>query len=139
MFDHRRRHGAYCQRIYSSKLCLFTVFQSQEDVKEELDDQGIEIDRLSNYKNSNSPGSAEKDSEIDDEPSHLSVKPEYSPQRLAEIAPKIGSIMSSAHQQNKQFEKYEVAFFEKLFKCMKYKYENIIKVLNLYSDVSVHN
>lgn len=113
--------------------------QSQEDVKEEVDIERIEVDRLSNSKISQPPESIEKESDIDDEPSHISIRPEYSPQRLAEIAPKPHVIMAGNNHQQKLIDKYEVSMFEKLYKSMKYKYEDIIKILNLYSEVSFYS
>lgn len=86
---------------------------------------------------SQTPESIEKESEIDDEPSPTSIRPEYSPQRLAEIAPKPYIIMAGNNQQQKLVDKYEVSMFEKLYKNMKYKYEDIIKILQLYSEVSI--
>jgi hypothetical protein len=95
------------------------------------------VERLSDSKHSNTPESNNcRESEIDDEPSHISMKPEYSAQRLAEIMPKLNFIMNGSNSGNKVYDKVEVILFEKLYKCMKYKYEDIIKVLNLYSEVS---
>lgn len=50
--------------------------------------------------------------------------------------PKPGFIMSGVNAGNKVYDKAEVNLFEKLYKWMKYKYEDIINVLNLYSEVS---
>jgi len=45
--------------------------------------------------------------------------------------------MNGNSHANKIADKLEVNLFEKMFKCMKYKYEDIIKVFNLYSEVSL--
>lgn len=47
--------------------------------------------------------------------------------------------MAGNNQQQKLIDKYEVSMFEKLYKSMKYKYEDIIKILNLYSEVSFYS
>lgn len=47
--------------------------------------------------------------------------------------------MAGTHNHAKMFDKYEGALFDKLYRCMKYKYEDIIKVLNLYSEVRFYH
>lgn len=55
-----------------------------------------------------------------------------------QMAPKSDVIMSANTQNHKLIDKYEVILFEKIFKLMKHKYEDIIKVLRLYSEVIFH-
>lgn len=65
-----------------------------------------------------------------------SVPVKFDQQKLNEIAPKVNVIMSVNTPQQKLVDKHEVNLFDKLFKAMKYKYEDIIKVLKLYSEVN---
>jgi len=98
----------------------------------------VDIERLSDSKQiSNESVSEENEEDADDEePSEISAIPSrYDQQRLNEISPKINVIMAGNLPQNKLFDKYEVTSFERLFRILKYKYEDIIKVLKIYSEV----
>ena len=72
---------------------------------------------------------------VEDEPSNFSARHEHVNNRLNEIAPKMGIIMSGLNLQNKIVDKSEWILFENMFRTYKYKYEDIIKVLNLYQEV----
>ena len=77
-------------------------------------------------------------SDTDENQSEISVSPisnRYDHNKLMQMAPQIEVIMSANTQNQKLIDKYEVLLFEKIFKMMKDKYEDIVKVLRLYSEV----
>mmetsp|Transcript_19123 Transcript_19123/g.22061 ORF Transcript_19123/g.22061 Transcript_19123/m.22061 type:complete len:208 (+) Transcript_19123:488-1111(+) len=111
--------------------------QSPEEHKEPFAGEAIEVDRLSNSKHAPSHDSLDHEGEIDEDPSHLTSRPEYSAQRLAEIAPKLNFIAAGNNQLHKVFDKSEGVIFEKLYKNMKYKYEDLMRILHLYSEAVI--
>ena len=77
----------------------------------------ILIEQLDNE--SDPPESPEKESEIDDEPSHLDERTEIPVARINEITPKMNSIMYGGTPSSKHFDKHEVLLFENMFKTFR--------------------
>lgn len=62
----------------------------------------------------------DKDSEIDDnDASQLMSRAEYSANRIAEITPKLSTILHGNTHTSKHFDKLEAILFEKIFKGLK--------------------
>ena len=92
----------------------------------------MEIERLSSQ-----PHSQQSHSDVEDDHSEVSaIYSKYDQNKLNEIAPKTSFILAGNTGSNKSMDKYEVNLFEKLFKTLKYKYEELIKLLKLYSEVT---
>lgn len=92
----------------------------------------MEIERLSSQ-----PHSQQSHSEVDDDHSDISaVYSKFDQSKLNELAPKSSFILAGNTGSHKAMDKYEVNLFEKLFKSLKYKYEELIKLLKLYSEVT---
>lgn len=93
----------------------------------------VEIERLSDSKNQSEHYSQ---SEIDDEPSEFSsVQQKYDSNKLKELEPNLNVVMEGSATHHKLFDKYEFNMFEKLLKRLKYKYEDVMKILELYTEV----
>lgn len=78
---------------------------------------------------------AEKESDNEEDVSQYSVPPERPGTKLQEIAPKMNQVFPGNYQQKKQFDQSEFVIFERMFKSLKYKFEDVIGILNLYKEV----
>lgn len=80
----------------------------------------IWIENLSDNK-SNPEESEEKESEeeIDEWASQIIIRPDYTDDRISEIAPRISSILQGSSYLQKGYEKAEANLFEKIFRWMR--------------------